>query len=121
MACRSRQTSELEAAVLWPAIAERKPSITYIACRLLRPVCWDDAVIKVLSLMRWACRAAWWWTGLPAVCQQSYIDRIEPQPCAADAHAQQSSAWPGCGWSYASGPRALIAEIDKVNPATASC
>ena len=106
---------ELDEAAMLASITENQPSIIYIAYPN-NPTAnlWDDAVIEKII------EAA---TGLVVIDEayqpfssKSYIDRIEKHKHVLLMRTMSKFGLAGVRIGYMMGPKALIAEIDKVRP-----
>ncbi|MES2244575.1 MAG: histidinol-phosphate transaminase [Pseudomonadota bacterium] len=106
---------ELDEAAMLSAIAEHQPSITYIAYPN-NPTAnlWDDAVIEKIIAAA---------PGLVVIDEayqpfssKSYIDRIGKHSHVLLMRTLSKFGLAGVRIGYMMGPKALIAEIDKVRP-----
>ena len=106
---------ELDEAAMLSAIAEHQPSIIYIAYPN-NPTAnlWDDAVIEKIIAAA---------TGLVVIDEayqpfssKSYIDRIGKHSHVLLMRTLSKFGLAGVRIGYMMGPKALIAEIDKVRP-----
>ena len=109
---------ELDQAAMLAAIAERRPSITYLAYPN-NPTAnlWDDAVIEKIII------AVGKQGGLVVMdeayqpfASKSYIDRIAQHSHVLLLRTLSKFGLAGVRLGYLMGPKALIAEIDKVRP-----
>ena len=109
---------ELDQAAMLAAIAERRPSITYLASPN-NPTAnlWDDAVIEKIII------AVGKQGGLVVMdeayqpfASKSYIDRIAQHSHVLLLRTLSKFGLAGVRLGYLMGPIALIAEIDKVRP-----
>jgi histidinol-phosphate aminotransferase len=109
---------ELDEAAMLAAIAEHRPSITYLAYPN-NPTAnlWDDAVIEKIIV------AVGEQGGLVVMdeayqpfASKSYIDRIARHEHVLLLRTLSKFGLAGVRLGYLMGPRALIAEIDKVRP-----
>ncbi len=109
---------ELDEAAMLAAIAEHKPSITYLAYPN-NPTAnlWDDAVIE--NIIEAVGRQG----GLVVMDEayqpfssKSYIDRITRHGHVLLMRTMSKFGLAGVRLGYMMGPKALIAEIDKVRP-----
>jgi len=109
---------ELDEAAMLAAIAEHRPAITYLAYPN-NPTAnlWDDAVIESII------EAAGAQGGLVVMDEayqpfssKSYIDRIEKHSHVLLMRTLSKFGLAGVRIGYLMGPKALIAEIDKVRP-----
>ncbi len=109
----------------WPRLPSTSPAITYLAYpNNPTATLWDEADVQAhhrrsgRSVRRHRGGRTRPTSPLPAAPGWTRM-RAQPaaqQPCAADAHARASSAWPVCAWATCWGQPALVAEIDKVRP-----
>ncbi len=109
---------ELDEAAMLGAIAQHRPAITYLAYPN-NPTAnlWDDAVIENIIV------AAGEQGGLVVIdeayqpfASKSYIDRIAQHSHVLLMRTLSKFGLAGVRLGYMMGPRALIAEIDKVRP-----
>ena len=109
---------ELDEAAMLAAVAEHKPAITYLAYPN-NPTAnlWDDAVIENIIV------AVGEQGGLVVMdeayqpfASKSYIDRIARHSHVLLLRTLSKFGLAGVRLGYLMGPRALIAEIDKVRP-----
>ena len=109
---------ELDEAAMLAAIASHKPSIVYLAYpNNLTATLWDDAVIERIVL------AVGGQGGLVVMDEayqpfssKSYIDRIARHSHVLLMRTLSKFGLAGVRLGYMMGPKALIAEIDKVRP-----
>lgn len=109
---------ELDEAAMLAAIAEHKPSITYIAYPN-NPTAnlWDDAVIEnIIDAVGVQGGLVVMDEAYQPFASKSYIDRIERHSHVLLMRTLSKFGLAGVRLGYMMGPRALIAEIDKVRP-----
>ena len=109
---------ELDEAAMLAAIAQHKPSITYLAYPNNPSAnLWDDAVIEKIVV---AVGAQGGLVVMDEAYQpfssKSYINRIEQHSHVLLMRTLSKFGLAGVRLGYMMGPRALLAEIDKVRP-----
>jgi histidinol-phosphate aminotransferase len=109
---------ELDEAAMLAAIAEHKPSITYLAYPN-NPTAnlWDDAVIeKIVDAVGAQGGLVVMDEAYQPFSSKSYIDRIAKHSHVLLMRTLSKFGLAGVRLGYMMGPQALIAEIDKVRP-----
>jgi histidinol-phosphate aminotransferase len=109
---------ELDEAAMLAAIAEHKPSITYLAYPN-NPTAnlWDDAVIeKIVEAVGLQGGLVVFDEAYQPFSSKSYIDRIAGHSHVLLLRTLSKFGLAGVRLGYLLGPKALIAEIDKVRP-----
>ena len=109
---------ELDETAMLAGIAEHKPSITYIAYPN-NPTAnlWDDAVIeKIISAVGQQGGLVVMDEAYQPFSSKSYINRIEQHSHVLLMRTMSKFGLAGVRIGYMIGPKALIAEIDKVRP-----
>jgi histidinol-phosphate aminotransferase len=109
---------ELDEAAMLAAIAEHKPSITYLAYPN-NPTAnlWDDAVIeKIIEAVGEQGGMVVMDEAYQPFSSKSYIDRITRHGHVLLMRTMSKFGLAGVRIGYMMGPKALIAEIDKVRP-----
>ena len=109
---------ELDEAAMLAAIAEHKPAITYIAYPN-NPTAnlWDDGVIEnIINAVGVQGGLVVMDEAYQPFASKSYIDRIERHSHVLLMRTLSKFGLAGVRLGYMMGPRALIAEIDKVRP-----
>ena len=109
---------ELDEAAMLAAIAEHKPSITYIAYPN-NPTAnlWDDAVIeKIVTAVGQQGGLVVFDEAYQPFSSKSYINRIAGHKHVLLMRTMSKFGLAGVRIGYMIGPKALIAEIDKVRP-----
>ena len=109
---------ELDEAAMLAAIAEHKPAITYIAYPN-NPTAnlWDDGVIEnIINAVGAQGGLVVMDEAYQPFASKSYIDRIERHSHVLLMRTLSKFGLAGVRLGYMMGPRALIAEIDKVRP-----
>jgi histidinol-phosphate aminotransferase len=109
---------ELDEAAMLTAIAEHKPSITYLAYPN-NPTAnlWNDAVIeKIVEAVGAQGGLVVFDEAYQPFSSKSYIDRIARHPHVLLLRTLSKFGLAGVRIGYLLGPKALIAEIDKVRP-----
>ena len=109
---------ELDEAAMLAAIAEHKPSITYLAYPN-NPTAnlWDDAVIeKIIEAVGQQGGMVVMDEAYQPFSSKSYIDRITRHGHVLLMRTMSKFGLAGVRIGYMMGPKALIAEIDKVRP-----
>ncbi len=109
---------ELDEAAMLAAIAEHQPSITYLAYPN-NPTAnlWDDAVIeKVIEAVGLQGGLVVMDEAYQPFASKSYINRIAKHSHVLLMRTMSKFGLAGVRLGYMMGPRALIAEIDKVRP-----
>jgi histidinol-phosphate aminotransferase len=109
---------ELDEAAMLAAIAEHKPSITYLAYPN-NPTAnlWDDAVIeKIINAVGLQGGLVVLDEAYQPFSSKSYIDRIARHSHVLLLRTLSKFGLAGVRLGYLLGPKALIAEIDKVRP-----
>jgi len=109
---------ELDEAAMLAAIAEHKPSITYLAYPN-NPTAnlWDDAVIeKIIEAVGRQGGMVVMDEAYQPFSSKSYIDRITRHGHVLLMRTMSKFGLAGVRIGYMMGPKALIAEIDKVRP-----
>ncbi|WP_332775042.1 histidinol-phosphate transaminase [Polaromonas sp.] len=109
---------ELDEAAMLAAIAEHRPSITYLAYPN-NPTAnlWDDAVIeKIIEAVGAQGGLVVMDEAYQPFSSKSYIDRITRHEHVLLMRTMSKFGLAGVRIGYMMGPKALIAEIDKVRP-----
>lgn len=109
---------ELDAAAMLAAIAQHKPAITYLAYPN-NPTAnlWDDAVIeKIIEAVGAQGGLVVMDEAYQPFASKSYIDRIGKHHHVLLMRTLSKFGLAGVRLGYMMGPKALIAEIDKVRP-----
>ncbi len=109
---------ELDEAAMLAAIAEHRPAITYIAYPN-NPTAnlWDDAAIEnIINAVGAQGGLVVMDEAYQPFASKSYIDRIERHSHVLLMRTLSKFGLAGVRLGYMMGPRALIAEIDKVRP-----
>ena len=109
---------ELDEAAMLAAIAEHKPAITYIAYPN-NPTAnlWDDVAIEnIINAVGAQGGLVVMDEAYQPFASKSYIDRIEKHSHVLLMRTLSKFGLAGVRLGYMMGPRALIAEIDKVRP-----
>ena len=109
---------ELDEAAMLAAIAEHKPAITYLAYPN-NPTAnlWDDAVIeKIINAVGEQGGLVVMDEAYQPFASKSYIDRLENHSHVLLMRTLSKFGLAGVRIGYLMGPKALIAEIDKVRP-----
>ncbi|WP_309678500.1 histidinol-phosphate transaminase [Polaromonas sp.] len=109
---------ELDEAAMLAAIAEHQPSITYLAYPN-NPTAnlWDDAVIeKIIAALGQQGGLVVMDEAYQPFSSKSYIDRITRHGHVLLMRTLSKFGLAGVRIGYLMGPKALIAEIDKVRP-----
>ena len=109
---------ELDEAAMLAAVAEHKPAITYLAYPN-NPTAnlWDDTVIEnIINAVGAQGGLVVMDEAYQPFASKSYIDRIERHSHVLLMRTLSKFGLAGVRLGYMMGPRALIAEIDKVRP-----
>ena len=109
---------ELDEAAMLAAIAEHQPSITYLAYPN-NPTAnlWDDAVIeKIIEAVGLQAGLVVMDEAYQPFASKSYINRIAKHSHVLLMRTMSKFGLAGVRLGYMIGPKALIAEIDKVRP-----
>ena len=109
---------ELDEAAMLAAIAEHQPSITYLAYPN-NPTAnlWDDAVIeKIIEAVGLQGGLVVMDEAYQPFASKSYINRIAKHSHVLLMRTMSKFGLAGVRLGYMMGPKALIAEIDKVRP-----